>query len=304
MVGPIGSRGALLNPMSMTDAELLDSVPMEKSNGDQMNADMKMKPVGGEENHTDAVKSDAAEKLTSEIKGLKVTISKLEADNSDLREETDLNKDEFADLRDLFGHMEKDAEEHEKEIKRLKEENVKLKEGSSSLETNKTKLTEENKALNVKNDKSREEISKLQVSLTESEKKSNLQDQKIKESQTKISLLETQIKQQKEDTSSADEIKTLKEKLSTSESQVADLQNKLKDKSDSEKSNTHVLANKAKELEELKGKKTEMTLAEFWDVCKKYFIYNMFVMYIERNKIIRTQKLSQSHFSFLSFQFF
>ena len=169
--GADGLKGALLNPMSMTDAELLDSVPMEKSNGDQMNTDMKMKPVGGEENHTDAVKSDAAEKLTSEIKELKVTISKLEADNADLREETDLNEDELADLRDQFGHMEKDAEEHEKEIKRLKEENVKLKEGSSSLETNKTKLTEENKALNVKNDKSREEISKLQVSLTESEKK-------------------------------------------------------------------------------------------------------------------------------------
>ena len=28
-------------------------------------------------------------------------------------------------------------------------------------------------------------------------------------------------------------------------------------------------------------KKTEITLAEFWDVCKYYFIYNMFVMYIE-----------------------
>ena len=85
--GADGLKGALLNPMSMTDAELLDSVPMEKSNGDQMNTDMKMKPVGGEENHTDAVKSDAAEKLTSEIKELKVTISKLEADNADLREQ-------------------------------------------------------------------------------------------------------------------------------------------------------------------------------------------------------------------------
>ena len=88
--GADGLKGALLNPMSMTDAELLDSVPMEKSNGDQMNTDMKMKPVGGEENHTDAVKSDAAEKLTSEIKELKVTISKLEADNADLREELSL----------------------------------------------------------------------------------------------------------------------------------------------------------------------------------------------------------------------
>ena len=77
--GADGLQGALLNPMSMTDAELLDSVPMEKSNGDKMNADMKMKPVGGEENHTDAVKS--------EIKELKVTISKLEADNADLREQ-------------------------------------------------------------------------------------------------------------------------------------------------------------------------------------------------------------------------
>ena len=26
------------------------------------------------------------------------------------------------------------------------------------------------------------------------------------------------------------------------------------------------------------GKKTEITLAEFWDVCKYYFIYNMFVI--------------------------
>ena len=39
------------------------------------------------------------------------------------------------------------------------------------------------------------------------------------------------------------------------------------------------------------GKKTEITLAEFWDFCKYYFIYNMFVMYVERNKIMRTQKL-------------
>ena len=60
---------------------------LEKSNGDKTNADMKMKLVGGEENHTDAVKSDAAEMLTSEIKELKVTILKLEEDNSDLRDQ-------------------------------------------------------------------------------------------------------------------------------------------------------------------------------------------------------------------------
>ena len=52
---------------------------LEKSNGDKTNADMKMKLVGGKENHTDAVKS--------EIKELKVTILKLEEDNSDLREQ-------------------------------------------------------------------------------------------------------------------------------------------------------------------------------------------------------------------------
>merc|ERR1719494_701030 len=101
----------------MTDAELLDSGPTEKSNGEQSPTELKMNQVGGESNHTDVVKSDIQEKMAGEVKELKTTIIKLEQLNADLKEKNDLNEDELADLRDQFGTMVKEAEKHENDIK-------------------------------------------------------------------------------------------------------------------------------------------------------------------------------------------
>ena len=99
--GPHGLPGALLDPMTMTDAELLDSVP---ANGDQMNTDLMKISMGGDENHTGS-SNENENKMKNEISDPKAKVTKLEKQKHELEEKNDLNEDELTDLREQFGSM-------------------------------------------------------------------------------------------------------------------------------------------------------------------------------------------------------
>merc|ERR1712176_408211 len=122
-------------------------------------------------------------------------------------------------------------------------ENSKLKQSSTEMEAKQLTIATENKSLNDKNMKNTEEINKLQQSLAESSKK--------------VGFLEDEVKKAKEDKSSAIEIQTLKNKLTSHEAQIADFKTKLQSNTETEKSTSDALTAKTKEVNDLKTKVSE-----------------------------------------------
>merc|ERR1712109_55045 len=103
-----GLNGSMMDPMKMSDAELLEP-PTATSVPDQLNAEqvksdtneevkaleLKLKAIEEERNN----KITEIKKAQNEISNLKEEALKLKKDNADLLEKAELNEDELTDLR-------------------------------------------------------------------------------------------------------------------------------------------------------------------------------------------------------------
>merc|ERR1712203_1097410 len=145
----MGLNGSMMDPMRMSDAELLEppsaptaTVPaMGEKTSDEVKTNNSAEFKAMEEK-VKSVEIDKErmvaeiEKQKSEILSLRDTATKLTRENSDL------NEDELTDLREQFGLMEKEADQNTQKQKELETEKAKLQESLNAH----TKETENLKA--------------------------------------------------------------------------------------------------------------------------------------------------------------
>lgn len=152
-----GLNGSMMDPMKMSDAELLEAPLIPEPTIEQVNTNIdnsgeikmmqeKLKTVEQEKNNRVA----DIENKNKEILSLREAATNLTKENASLNEKAELNEDELMDLREQFGEMEKDAEQSALKIKELTSLNVKMSEKVSEHEKEKTNLLEGHKTLETK----------------------------------------------------------------------------------------------------------------------------------------------------------
>merc|ERR1712203_213954 len=151
----MGLNGSMMDPMRMSDAELLEppSAPTATvpAMGEKTSDEVKTNNSAEFKAMEEKVKSaqidkekmvTEIEKQKSEILSLRDTATKLTRENADLNEKAELNEDELTDLREQFGLMEKEADQNTQKQKELETEKAKLQESLNAH----TKETENLKA--------------------------------------------------------------------------------------------------------------------------------------------------------------
>lgn len=141
-----GFHGALLDPMKMSDDQLLDN-PKGQTNGNPNSVKDKSRETAGGESD---LKDGELVKKIQEVKTLRESVKKLNKENVDMKEKLELNEDELTDLRDQFIHMEAEGEKHEEKVKVLNSENVRLMDIVKVHDSNKTSSHEDTKSLEGK----------------------------------------------------------------------------------------------------------------------------------------------------------
>merc|ERR1712142_1461207 len=120
-----GLNGSMMDPMTMSDAELLEPPPVppavEQPVAEKISEEVKSNnssELKVMEEKLKKVEMDKArmateiEKQKNEILNLRDSATKLTKENADLNEKAELNEDELIDLREQFGEMEKEAEQN------------------------------------------------------------------------------------------------------------------------------------------------------------------------------------------------
>merc|ERR1711970_1139316 len=141
-----GLNGSMMDPMKMSDAELLE-VPPAPPVSEEVNVDksgeikiMEDKMKALEEDRT--TKMTEIDKQSKEILSLREAATRLTKENADLKEKIELNEDELTDLREQFVEMEKEADQSAIREKEYQSEKAKVLDKLKSQEKDNIKLAE------------------------------------------------------------------------------------------------------------------------------------------------------------------
>merc|ERR1712187_1051515 len=190
-----GLNGSMMDPMTMSDAELLEpppvppavEQPVAEKNSEEVksNNSAELKVMEEKLKKVEMDKARMAteiEKQKSEILNLRDSATKLTKENADLNEKAELNEDELIDLREQFGEMEKEAEQNTLKQKELETEKAKLQESLNAHTKETENLKESQKTLEEKIKSHELELtevrSKLQESNTSSQNMEVIQEER------------------------------------------------------------------------------------------------------------------------------
>merc|ERR1712187_807986 len=176
-----GLNGSMMDPMTMSDAELLEpppvppavEQPLAEKNSEEVksNNSAELKVMEEKLKKVEMDKARMAteiEKQKSEILNLRDSATKLTKENADLNEKAELNEDELIDLREQFGEMEKEAEQNTLKQKELETEKAKLQEPLNAHTQETENLKESQKTLEEKIKSHELELTEVRRKLQES----------------------------------------------------------------------------------------------------------------------------------------
>merc|ERR1712025_1027691 len=168
-----GLNGSMMDPMTMSDAELLEPPPVppavEQPLAANNSAELKVMEEKLKKVEMDKARmATEIEKQKSEILNLRDSATKLTKENADLNEKAELNEDELIDLREQFGEMEKEAEQNTLKQKELETEKAKLQESLNAHTKETENLKESQKTLEEKIKSHELELTQVRKKLQES----------------------------------------------------------------------------------------------------------------------------------------
>ena len=265
-----GLNGALMDPMTMTDAELLDvpSLPDIEETLNQVEKLDDVTSVLGQNSVMDSGRLVELESLVcdkdAQIGSLNTQMTQLKDENTKLSEKVELYDDEITDLREQFTKLESKTEQQSVQINQLKEQRSENEAKISSLvaaasstsntgeleekvtmlenkikqmETDSAALTKRNQDLiGNKNQKIAElnaAIAEHKTSIEEKDKEKGCLELKVKEVEGTVEGKDTEIKNLQKTIS---DLKQCNDSMAEKEKEVADLKSQMEEMSLKQKS--------------------------------------------------------------------
>ena len=266
-----GLNGALLDPMSMTDAELLD-VPSLPDIGDSLGD--KLDDVASVLGQNTVMDSGRVAELEGQVATrdvqigeLNTQIAALKDDKAKLSEKVELFDDELTDLREQFNNVSSSNDQMTAKIQKLEELKVVNEERISSLEES-SKNAVNNQELEAKVAEESDRANKLESKIKQMETDSAAltkrnqdlignKNQKISELNTAIAELKTSIAEKdSEKATHAEKVNEMQLSLDKRDEDIRNLQKTITDL----KQCNDEMAEKEKEIADLKSKMDEMSL--------------------------------------------
>ena len=265
-----GLNGALLDPMSMTDAELLD-VPSLPDIGDSLGD--KLDDVASVLGQNTVMDSGRVAELEGQVATrdvqigeLNTQIAALKDDKAKLSEKVELFDDELTDLREQFNNVSSSNDQMTAKIQKLEELKVVNEERISSLEESSKNVN--NQELEAKVAEESDRANKLESKIKQMETDSAAltkrnqdlignKNQKISELNTAIAELKTSIAEKdSEKATHAEKVNEMQLSLDKRDEDIRNLQKTITDL----KQCNDEMAEKEKEIADLKSKMDEMSL--------------------------------------------
>ena len=263
-----GLNGALLDPMTMTDAELLDvpSLPDIEETLNQVEKLDDVTSVLGQNTVMDSGRLVELEALVcdkdTQIGSLNTQVTQLKDENSKLSEKVELYDDEITDLREQFNKLESKTEEQSVKIKQLEDQRSENEAKITSLEAeagSKANAGElEEKVTMLENKIKQMETDSAALTKRNQDLIGN-KNQKIAELNAAIAENKTTIEEKDKQKMSLEE--KFKEVEGIVEGKDTEIKNLQKTISDLKQCND-AMAEKDKELADLKSQMDEMSLKQ------------------------------------------